>query len=328
MDTNEQLNQLGSAWEEFKKTNDARLAEIEKKGHAASDHTEKLSKINADLDSLGKSLAEVQLAAQRPNLGAKGERAEDIEHKQRLTQFLRKGDDTGLRDIERKAMNSTSDPDGGYLVTREMDMAIDRIVPVMSAMSRLARVVNIGSRSWQKRVKKSGMAMTWTTEGGTAGESTEPTYARVEIIVHPGEVEPWVYNETLEDADIDLAADLADEAAIGFAEGEGAAFISGNGVGRPFGITSGTPVANASYAWGSVGYLPSGKSGFGGAVGQTARPAAWPQGAVPAWRSVADVGRHAGHRAPVQGRIGRLLPLATGHHCRLWWPPAGLAGRG
>ena len=28
--------------------------------------------------------------------------------------------------------------------------------------------------------------------------------------MHPGEVEPWVYNETLEDADIDLAADLAD----------------------------------------------------------------------------------------------------------------------
>lgn len=257
---NDKLDQLGSAWEEFKKANDARLEAIEKKGFAPADYTEKLGKINSDLDSLGKSLAEVQLAAQRPNLGAKGERAEDIEHKQRLTQFLRKGDDTGLRDIERKAMNSTSDPDGGYLVTREMDMAIDRIVPVMSAMSRLARVVNIGSRSWQKRVKKSGMAMTWTTEGNTAGESTEPTYARVEIIVHPGEVEPWVYNETLEDADIDLAADLADEAAIGFAEGEGAAFISGNGVGCPFGITSGTPVANASYAWGSVGYLPSGKS--------------------------------------------------------------------
>lgn len=257
---NDKLDQLGSAWEEFKKANDARLEAIEKKGFAPADYTEKLGKINSDLDSLGKSLAEVQIIAQRPNGGAKGDRAEDLEHKQRFAQFLRKGDDSGLRDVERKAMNSTSDPDGGFLVTAEMEAAIDRVVPVVSAMSRLARVVTIGTRSWQTRVKKSGMALAWVAEGGTAGETTEPTYARVEIVVHPAEVEPWVYNETLEDADINLAADLANEAGIGFAEGEGAAFITGSGVGRPMGIMSATPVANASYAWGSVGYIPSGKS--------------------------------------------------------------------
>jgi HK97 family phage major capsid protein len=85
-------------------------------------------------------------------------------------------------------------------------------------------------------------------------------YARLEFVVHPAEVEPWVYNETLEDADIDLAADLAGEAAIGFAEGSAAEYITGNGVGRARGITSYTNVANSSYAWGSVGYIPSGKS--------------------------------------------------------------------
>ena len=43
-------------------------------------------------------------------------------------------------------------------------------------------------------------------------------------------------------------------------ETEGAAFITGNGVGKPRGIAAYTFAANASYAWGKVGYIASGKS--------------------------------------------------------------------
>lgn len=261
MDQNEQLDQLGRAWEEFKKTNDDRLAAIEKRGHAPGDYDAKLSKINTDLDQLGKTLAEVQLSAQRPGMSAKGERPEEVEHKQALSLYLRRGVDTGLREIERKAMNSTDDPDGGYLVTTEMDREIDRVAPTISALARLARTITIGSRSYARRVKTSGMSMTRVAEGGTAGETTEPVYARLEFTAHTAEVEPWVFNETLEDAEIDLAADLAAEAAIGFAEGAATEFITGNGVNKARGITGYSTVANASYAWGSIGYIASGKSG-------------------------------------------------------------------
>ena len=105
------------------------------------------------------------------------------------------------------------------------------------------------------------MACAWPGEGGTAGETTEPKYANIEVVAYPAEVEPWVFNETLEDADIDLAGDLAQEAGIAFAEGIGAAVISGAGVGKPRGITAYNTVANSSYAFGSVGYIASGKSG-------------------------------------------------------------------
>jgi HK97 family phage major capsid protein len=250
-----------TAWEQFKKANDERLAQLEKKGHAAEDAVAKVDVINEDLNKLAKELAEARLAAQRPAGGDKGElTAQQREHKQAFEQFLRNGDDSGLRAIERKAMNSTSDPDGGYLVLPELEREIDRVVPTISAMSRLARNITIGTRSWQKRVKTSGMAMRRVAEGATGGETTEPKYARIEVVVHPAEVEPWVYNETLEDADIDLAADLAFEASIGFAEGSASEFISGNGVGCAQGITAYTNVANASYAWGKIGYIASGKA--------------------------------------------------------------------
>lgn len=250
----------GTAFEEFKRANDARLEAVEKKGYAPADLVDKVATINADLTQLSSQIAQIALASQRPGGGDKGMTADQAEHKKALNAYLRKGVDNGLREIERKAMNSTSDPDGGYLVTAEMDREIDRVVPTMSAMSRLARTITIGTRSYQRRVKTSGMSMTRVAEGGNAGESTEPKYAKLDFVAHPAEVEPWVFNETLEDAEIDLASDLAMEAAIGFAEGAAAEFISGAGVAGARGITAYTNVANASYAWGKVGYIASGKA--------------------------------------------------------------------
>lgn len=255
----------GRAWEEFKKANDSRLAAIEGKGYAPSDLVEKVATISADLDKHAKAISDVQRQMERPNAGTGTERAEQTQHKQAFDSYLRKGIVEGLADLERKAMNSTSDPDGGYLIPMAMEQAIDRIVPTLSAMFRLARNVNIGTRSYQKRVKVSGMSMTRVAEGAGAGETTEPTFARMELTAYPAEVEPWVNNETLEDADIDLAADLAQEAAIGFAEGAGSEFIAGDGVNKARGITKYSTVANASYTntsyWGSVGYIASGKAG-------------------------------------------------------------------
>ncbi len=251
----------GAAFEEFKKANDARLKAIEEKGFAPADLVEKVNTINSDLTAKAKRIDEIQKQLNRPGANGGGEySADDVEHKAGVDRYIRSGDTQGLREIERKAMNSTSDPDGGYLVGKEMEAEIDRIAERMGGIGRLARTVTIGTRSWQKRVKTAGMAMARPAEGGTSGETTEPTYANVEIVVHPAEVEPWVFNETLEDADIDLAADLALEAAIAFAEGEGSEFVSGNGVGRARGITAYTNVANASYAWGKIGYIASGKA--------------------------------------------------------------------
>ena len=62
----------------------------------------------------------------------------------------------------------------------------------------------------------------------------------------------------LDDARLDVAAWLGDETSLDFNEQEGDAFIRGNGVEKPKGIAAYTMVANASYAWGKVGYVVSG----------------------------------------------------------------------
>jgi HK97 family phage major capsid protein len=208
-------------------------------------------------------MSAVEAKANRPAAAAGGEQELTEEQKLRkaaFKKFLRKGENA-LTDAEYKAMNSGSDPDGGYLVIGEIDKAIDRFAPTMAAMYRLANIVNIGTNKYEKRVKTAGMSMRRVAEGATGGETTEPKYANLVLEVFPAEVEPWVNNETLDDAFIDLEADLAQEAGIGFFEGAGAEFITGNGVSKARGITSYTNVANANYAWGSVGFISSGASG-------------------------------------------------------------------
>jgi HK97 family phage major capsid protein len=254
----ELIEKQGKAWEEFQKANDARLAAIESKGYAPSDLTEKVEKINADLAAIGKQMTDIEKKAGRPQAGKDDPTPEQAEYRKAFNQFLRKGRTEGLEELQRKAMNTGSDPDGGFLVLPEMDMAIDRIAPTISAMFRLANVVTIGTAKWEKLVKTAGMSMRRVGDGATGGETTEPTYAKIAIDVFTAEVEPWVFNETLEDAFINLESDLADEAAIGFAAGAGSEFITGNGVAKARGITAYTNVANSAYAWGSIGYILSG----------------------------------------------------------------------
>lgn len=280
------IEDQGKAFEEFKKKNDA-LIQAKAEGKAVGDLTAEVAKLNAQLSEIGRSMAEekarsgklatslaelgeqmteVEKKAGRPNAGGDGDEKQDTpelaEYRKALGRYLRTGDEpSDMKALGRKAMNTGSDPDGGYLVLPEMDQAIDRFAQTIGAMSRLADTVTIGTAKWEKLVKTSGMAMRRVADGGTGGETTEPKFSKIAIEVFPAEVEPWVFNETLQDTFIDLEADLTDEAAIGFAEGANAEFITGDGVGKARGIAGYPMVANSAFAWGSVGYILSGKGG-------------------------------------------------------------------
>lgn len=261
-DISELVQKQGEAWEEFKKTNDE-LVKAKADGKAVADLMVKLDKINADMADQAKQMAEIEKKAGRPTTESAGAvTQEQAEYRKAFAHYLRTGEGDGraLKELGQKAMNTGSDPDGGYLVLPEMDLAIDRVAQTMGGLASLAKVVTIGTAKYEKLVKTSGMAMRRVADGATGGETTEPKFGKLQIEVFTAEVEPWIHNETLEDARIDLAADLADEAAIGFAEGLNAEYITGNGVGKARGINAYTAVANSAYAWGSVGYIVSGKT--------------------------------------------------------------------
>ncbi len=257
------LDKQAEAWGEFTRKNDE-LLKAKAEGKAVADLQAAVDKINTDLTKQTTDLMEIAKKANRPVMkDAKGqEMTEDqVAYKAAFNRFLRKGDENGLSDLQRKAYNAASGPDGGFLVLPEMDGEIIRVVGVVSAIGRLARNVTIGTDTFKKVAKTSGFAARRVGPGATGGETTNPKYAELEFTAHTAEAEPWVFNETLEDTIIDLEMDLANEASIAFAELAGSEFATGTGVGSARGITAYDTVANSSYSWGKLGYVKSGASG-------------------------------------------------------------------
>lgn len=261
------LEKQGRAFEEFKTALDAegksKTAEAEAKTARLNDELTRLAK---DIKSANDRAEAAESAAARPNRGdGTKSTPEEIAYKAGFADYIRKGNENGLRDLEQKALVTSSNADGGYTVRPELDTMIDRVARAVTVMRSLATVRSINGRSLKKITTKSGAAI-----GGWGNESTAPTEtgtpALVELELTPGTLwaEPRTTQEFLEDSDQNVEQWLADEVGIAFNEQEEAAFITsttGTGVNRPRGFLLETPIANASYAWGSIGYIASGAAG-------------------------------------------------------------------
>lgn len=255
------IAQIQSAWEEHKATIEANL------GKKADDAVVqgKLDTINADLNKMLKAFEEQSKKLAAATLG--GSTGSDLspeaaEHAQVFNTWFRKGDraiDADLRELEVNAKLTTqSDPDGGYLVPEEMDSTIDRVLGTMSAVRGISRVITISGQTYKKLVNMGGASSGWVGEQDNRPETSTPTLREIAINVHELYAQPAATQTALDDAVFDVAAWLADEVSIEFAEQEGDAFVNGNGINKPRGFLSYPTVANGAYAWGSLGYVVSG----------------------------------------------------------------------
>jgi len=262
------LQKHNEAYGECVRKNDE-LLKAKAEGKAVADLQATVDKINTELTKFNTDLVEMAKKANRPGAAGdtKGLTPEQQEYKAAFNSFLRTGKSTeDLTSMHRKAYgvkayNSSSLPDGGIFVTTEMDTAILELVRKASGIATLARQVTIGTDMWKKRVKTSGMVARRIKNGGTGGESETPKWGYIEVPVFTTEAEPQMENETIDDADYNLEADLEMEAGMAFAELAGGEFVSGNGVQESRGILSYPVVANANYTWGSIGFVKSGASG-------------------------------------------------------------------
>jgi HK97 family phage major capsid protein len=256
------IGELNGAFNEFKVQNDKRLDQIEKKGEdpITAEQVEKinstLSDLQAAFDDQAKKLAAAQLNGNGTQLTPEAK-----EHAAAFKSWFCKGAEPqgGMRDLEVKAtLTSQSDPDGGYLVTSEMESTIDRVLGTVSAVRGLANVRPISTNEYKKLVNQAGTGSGWVGEEEARTATATPNLREIAIQVMEMYANPFASQGELDDARIDVAQWLADEVSIAFAEKEGASFVSGTGVKQPFGMLQYPTVANASYAWGSLGYIVTG----------------------------------------------------------------------
>ena len=72
---------------------------------------------------------------------------------------------------------------------------------------------------------------------------------------------PSATQTLLDDSAVNIDEWLAEEVQVAFAQQEGTAFVSGDGSNKPKGFLGYTKVANGSWSWGNIGYVPTGTDG-------------------------------------------------------------------
>lgn len=243
----ELFTQLSTGFEEFKATMDEKSLGIEKRFDDVIT-AEKLERINADLGK-AQELHEQELAKINAQLasidlnGTGGGQSEQVsaemqEFNAAFENFAR----TGSKDAETivkaamrpggvmAAMSVGSDPDGGVTAPIEWDREItDRLV-VVSSMRAYAHVQSVTGQGFRHAFNKKGMASGWVAEGAArpytdTSQFAEYTFKFGEIYAFPG-----VSDRLMDDSEINIGSFVADEIEESFAEAEGIAFVTGNGI--------------------------------------------------------------------------------------------------
>jgi HK97 family phage major capsid protein len=162
---------------------------------------------------------------------------------------------------EEKALSIGSNPDGGYLVPTETEATINRMLTAISPIRSIASIRQVSSAVYKKPITTAGPAVGWVAETASRPETNSQTIDAVSFPTAELYAMPAATAAFLDDAAVDVGQWIADEVNAAFAEQEGTAFVTGDGTNKPTGFLSAPQVADASWAWGKLGYVATGVSG-------------------------------------------------------------------
>lgn len=262
-DIKEAVDASSKSFEDYKAANDAILKEITEKGVADPLLTEKLAKIDADLDKKQERIDQFALALKRKSLSSDGVSTDELDakalawaklvskrnggttaeftnehmdaYKTAFNKFMRKGEEVMDLD-ERKALSVGSDPDGGYVVHPDMSGQIVTQVFETSPMRQFASIQTISTDALEGLHDLDEAGSGWVAETEARPETTTPQFKAWRIPVHELYANPRATQKLLDDASINIESWLASKVSEKFGRDENTAFITGNGVGRPRGF--------------------------------------------------------------------------------------------
>lgn len=261
------IKQVMTGFEAYKAANDERLGQIEQKGAADPVTTEKLAKLDAHLDQfeglnqrlteatkkaealdeLKKQFDALETAIKRTTPGnlpeTKAGRVNDWAravvdaHTQGIVNLSQDQQKT-LKAVadEFKALSVSVDTAGGYLAPVELVREIIKGETEISPVRALARVRQTAQKSVDIPKRTGQFAARWVAEQGTRSETPGLAYGVESIPTHEVYALIDISNQMLEDSAFNMEAEISAEAVEQFAVAEGAAFVNGNGVGKPQGF--------------------------------------------------------------------------------------------
>lgn len=287
------LDKIVTAFDEYKKTNDARLEAI-KEGKGTAELDAKLARMDEHINSINESkskLEEIQRKLARPGIihdSLKDANSkEETEHRNAFVNWVRAPQDQEARAAlvvaqkasderrvaelrskgvpERRATQvvTSTGSAGGFALPEVIERTIARLSVDISPMRQIALVRQVGSPDYKELFDLNGAGFEWVGETDTRNQSNTPDMAEVAPTFGMASAKPQATEESLDDLFFDVESWLIDSAVESITQGEGAAFVSGNGTKKPTGFLAGpTPVttADSSRAFGTLQYIASGQA--------------------------------------------------------------------
>jgi HK97 family phage major capsid protein len=192
-----------------------------------------------ELNKLSQDVADQMLKLNRPDMGGAtkglGLTGADHDYKNAFIGWMRSGREA---DLQTKSMSAGSDPDGGYLIPRQLDSLLTKVLRETSPMRMLARVVQADSGDFSMVHSVGGTAYGWAGETESPSDTDAPQFQLIKPQIGTIYAQPALSQNLLEDNAFDLENWLLEELSESLGEGEGVAFITGNGINKPTGIIS------------------------------------------------------------------------------------------
>lgn len=214
------IAELTAGFGDFRTKAEAKQADLETKIAGVAKLTDRLDKIEAKMN--------------RPDQRGNAGDGDVAERKAIFRRYLTLGFDR-LDDADKKALTAGTPGDGGYITAPEYSSQIIEKLTEFSPLRSLAGVMSIGTDKVYIPTVVSPVAGGWVTETGSRGES-QPVFDQVDITVFEHAVIVPVSERLLEDSVIDLAGFLGGMIGAQFGKSEAAAFVGGDGNGKPTGF--------------------------------------------------------------------------------------------
>lgn len=283
MELKDVVQDLGHAFEEFKRANDERLNQLATKGSVDAVVNDKVEKVNGVIGDLQARLEKAEVAASRRakssaepdgmdqkaaewaagNAARRGMRLEseygaaDLKgYRKAFVEYMRKG--PMAEDLHAKALSVGIDPDGGYVVDPDTSGRIVTKVFETSPMRQFASVQTIGTDALEGLYDLDQAASGWVGETQARPTTGTPQLGKYRIPVHELYANPAATQKLLDDAFVNMEAWLAGKVAEKFARDEATAFVNGDGVGKPRGFLTYPHGTNLP---GQIERIPTGASG-------------------------------------------------------------------
>ncbi|WP_265508635.1 phage major capsid protein [Paracoccus rhizosphaerae] len=220
----------------------ARITSAKEHDMTETTETKGIEALEAKMTALEQKADNSALVARIDKLEAKGNRHQggvtegkpgEVEKKAFET-FIRNGV-TALDDDDKKTLNLGANPAGGYVVAPEFSTRVLQTLSERSSMRAIANIMAIGTTEIVIPKLNGNVQPGWVSEIGPRPVS-EPTFDQQKIAVHEQAVIVPVSQQLLEDSLIDLEGFLRNHIAREFGKMEEAAFVNGDGNGKPLGF--------------------------------------------------------------------------------------------